>query len=146
MKNFRFSLQKVLEWRQTQLELQDMKYKRQAAEIAALDGAREALLAAALRAEREVREHGAVHGSELAALAEFRDQVKKIRLRLADRRAAAQKRLAEEQRALLEARRRCRLLERLAERRRKEWEAERDRELEATASESYLARWARRQA
>jgi len=45
---------------------------------------------------------------------------------------------------VLEAQRRVRLLERLRERRFSEWEAELNRELEALAAESYLARWKRR--
>jgi hypothetical protein len=56
---------------------------------------------------------------------------------------AAQK-LAEQQKLMLEARRRCRLLERLKERRFTEWTATRDREVEEIAAESYLARWGRR--
>ena len=43
--------------------------------------------------------------------------------------------------AMLEARRRCRLLERLKDRRLAEWSKARDRELEELASESFLARW-----
>jgi hypothetical protein len=146
MKDFRFSLQKVLQWRQTELELREIQCKRRAAEVAALDGAREGLRSAADRAEREIRKRDAVDGSDLAALGSFRQQVKKKDGELAARRSEAQKKLEEERRAMMEARRRCRLLERLGERRRKEWEAGRDKEVEETAAESYLARWVRRQA
>jgi len=146
MKPFRFPLQKVLEWRRTQLELQEAACKRQAAEVAALDRAREALRVTAARAESELRGRNSVSGSDLAALAGFREQVKKRDRLLAAQRAEAQKKLEQEQLALLEARRRCRLLERLEERRRREWAAETDRKLEETAAESYLARWVRGQA
>jgi hypothetical protein len=56
------------------------------------------------------------------------------------------KELAARQAALLEDRRRCRLLERLKERRWAEWQLARDRDLEDLASDSYLAQWTRRQA
>jgi hypothetical protein len=43
--------------------------------------------------------------------------------------------------AMLEARRRFRLLERLKQRRLEDWRLAGDKELEELASESYLARW-----
>ncbi len=63
---------------------------------------------------------------------------------LALKRLECQKELAAQQAALVEARRRCRLLERLKERRATEWRSAADRELEELASDSYLAQWARR--
>ena len=57
--------------------------------------------------------------------------------------SSPRKKLGEQQKVMLEARRRCRLLERLKERRLAEWTAERDRELDEIAAESYLARWSR---
>jgi hypothetical protein len=52
----------------------------------------------------------------------------------------------EQQRAqLLAARREFRLLEKLRQVRRAAWEAAVDREFEALAAETYLARWAPRQ-
>ena len=59
------------------------------------------------------------------------------------RHAEVARELAKQQAAMLEARRRCRLLERLKERRWSEWKLAADRELEQAASESYLARWGR---
>lgn len=146
MKDFRFSLAKVLEWRQTELELREFQHKRCAAEIAAVDEAREALKTAAAQAENQLRSGKPVEASELWALGGFRQQVKKKDRALAARRSELLKKLEDERIRVLEARRRCRLLERLAERRRKEWEAERDREIEEAAAESYLARWVRRKA
>jgi hypothetical protein len=49
--------------------------------------------------------------------------------------------LAAQQKQMLEARRRCRLLERLKDRRLTEWKAAEAHELEEVAAESYLARW-----
>jgi hypothetical protein len=57
-----------------------------------------------------------------------------------------QKELAARQAAVLEARRRYRLLERLKDRRWAEWQSAADRELDELAADSYLAQWARRQA
>jgi hypothetical protein len=62
---------------------------------------------------------------------------------LALRYAEAEKKLAECRAAMLEARRRCSLMEKLKERRRADWEAAANREIEALAAESFLARWNR---
>lgn len=143
MKSFRFSLQKVLEWRQTELELCEARYKRETSAVLAVERAREDLAKSAASAELEVRGSGGVRGCDLAALSDYREQVKKQDRDLLMRRAEAQKRVQDAKRELMEAQRRCRLLERLGERRLAEWQAQGDRELEDAAAESYLARWVR---
>ncbi|SPE29220.1 conserved hypothetical protein [Candidatus Sulfopaludibacter sp. SbA3] len=91
----------------------------------------------------EVRKWSPVSGRDLAALGGFRLHVKMQERAIAARRAERQKLLEAQQAAMLEARRRCRLLERLKERRRAEWQAASDREVEEVAAESFLAGWAR---
>jgi len=49
--------------------------------------------------------------------------------------------LAEREAAMMEARRRFRLLEKLKERRLAEWQKVQERELDQIASESFLAKW-----
>lgn len=144
MKSFRFPLEKVLHWRRVQLELEENKFKQQASALAQLDRARAALEAAAIRAEVEVRGWIPVMGRDLAALAGFRLSVQSQQHTLAARRAECQYRLEAQQKAMLEARRRCRLLERLRERRWAEWCEANDREVEQIAAECYLAGVARR--
>ena len=51
------------------------------------------------------------------------------------------KKLAEQQKIMLEACRRSRLLERLKERRLVEWRGACDREVDELAAESFLAKW-----
>ncbi|HMD71547.1 MAG TPA: hypothetical protein VKF41_09400 [Bryobacteraceae bacterium] len=144
MKRFEFRLQKVLEWREKRLELEDARFKQQAAGIASLDQARAGLEAAGLKAEMQLRSAASMSGQELSALAGFREHVQTRGRELAARRAQAQKELEAQQEVMLEARRRCRLLERLKERRLTEWQAACNREADALASESFLARWAGR--
>ena len=64
---------------------------------------------------------------------------------IARRRVECASKLADQQKQMLEARRRCRLLERLKDRRLLEWTAARDHELEDIAAESYLSRWSQNQ-
>ena len=144
MTRFHFRLQKVLEWREKQLEIEDLRLKQQVARAAGLDQARAQIESAGQQAEMQLRSSAAVSGQDLAALAGFRQFVKTSSLAIAAQRAEALKQLEAQQNVMLEARRRCRLMERLKERRLAEWQAACDRELDALASESFLANWVRR--
>src|SRR5206468_7250184 len=129
MTSFAFPLQKVLEWRRTQLELEEAQLRRQTAALVAIDRTRAEVQAVAVKTETEVRRWDPVSGSDLAALGDFRRQVHAQEQALAVRRAECAQQVERQQAAMLEARRRCRLLERLRERRLAEWTAARDREL-----------------
>ncbi len=86
---------------------------------------------------------GVAEAQDLAAsdlyLRHLETSKKRHAARLADWRVRADK----QQQAVVEARRRVRLLEKLEERKRKEWQAAADREQEDLASELYLAGWKR---
>jgi len=144
MTPFRFRLEKVLAWRQRELEHEDQKFKRELAALAELDRRHAELEATGVRAEIQVREWSPLAGADLAALGSFRLRVKQEEKALAAARADREKRAEAQRLVMLEARRRCRLLERLRERRLAEWEKARDREIEELAVESCLARRASR--
>jgi len=141
MTRFHFRLQKVLEWREKQLELEEVRFKQSIAELAGLEKARSEITAAETGAETELRKSAAVSGQDLAALAGYR-RFAQARLRqLAAARIEAEKRLAAQQKTMLEARRLCRLLESLKERRLADWQAALDKEVDELAAESHLAKW-----
>ncbi len=140
MNAFRFPLKRVLDWRRTQLDLEEARYRQQAAKLAGLDRARAEIEAEGIRAEVQVREWRDVTSSDLEALSAFRLRVKARESRIAAERVDCAQVLAERQKAMLEARRKCKLLERLEERKMAEWTAARDKELEELAAESFLAR------
>ena len=144
MKSFEFRLARVLEWRQTELELADGRFCRQLGVLAELDRERALLAEQRSAAEAQVRADPNLSGSDLATLAAFREYVDARREHLAGRRAEERRELAEIEAALLEARRRCRLLERLKQHRRVEWVHAGNAEIERTASENYLAQWTER--
>ena len=144
MTTFRFPLQKALDWRRTQLELAEARVEQQLAALAAIDQARAEMDAMQERTEVEVRQLARIDGGDLSALGSFRLALKARGKSLAAKRAQCQKELAGRQAALLEARRRCRLLERLKDRRQAEWQATAEKELDELAADSYLAQWARR--
>lgn len=141
MTRFHFPLEKVLDWRRKQLEIEEAKFRQRVAALAAVDQARAELDARAVQTEYEVRRWNSVGGGDLAALNSYRARVRIEATRLAERRAGCARAAAAQQALMLEARRRCRLLERLRERREAEWKTAAGRELEQIASESYLAQW-----
>jgi hypothetical protein len=143
MKSFHFPLQKALDWRSTQLGLEEVRYKQRVFDLAELDRTRAEVEASGMRAEVQVREWGTVASCDLMALGNFRLRARKLEAQIRIRRIDASNQLAAQQQKMLEARRRCRLLERLKERRLAEWTLERDHEVEEIAAESYLARWNR---
>ena len=146
MNAFRFPLEKVLDWRRSELDLAELKFQRLTAAVAAVDHALAELETAGIRAEILVRDWSPVCGRDLAALGSFRTNVRKKNAELAARRVECEARLAAGRGEMLEARRRLRLLERLRDRRFEDWRLARDKELEELAAESYLARWTRRPA
>jgi flagellar export protein FliJ len=144
VKSFHFPLEKVLEWRRTQLELEEANFRKQMAALAELDRQAAEIEASGKRTEALVRAWNPVAGGDLEALDRFRQHVKTRELEMQVPRQDARRRLAAQQQVMLEARRRLRLLEKLKERRRAEWQAACAKELEEMASESFLARWAGR--
>jgi hypothetical protein len=146
MNAFRFSLEKVLAWRRLQLEIEENRFRQQAAALAELDRARAELESSAIRAELQVRGWAPLCGGDLSALAGFRQHVQTEEQVLAGKRAESQRRLEAQAKAMLEARRRCRLLEKLRLRRWEEWRTAADRELEQFAAESFLSGMVRRRA
>ncbi|MBZ5583370.1 MAG: hypothetical protein LAQ30_14405 [Acidobacteriia bacterium] len=144
MQPFRFSLDRVLAWRRTQLGLEEARFRQEMAAMAGIDRLRAEAEAAGVKAEMNVRGWRTVTGAELAALGEFRRAIQARKAEIAARRVRQVQKIAAQEAALMEARRRCRLLERLKEKRAGEWRSASDRELEEVASESYLAQWTRR--
>ena len=142
MKAFRFPLQKALDLRARQLELEEAKLQQTAAALAAVDRERERLLKRRADAEALVRGGTAVAGEVLAALGAFRLHTDAEAKRIAQRRTQSDHTLEEQRKVMLDARRKLQLLEKLKERRYAEWSAAAAKELEDMASESYLARWA----
>jgi broad specificity phosphatase PhoE len=84
-----------------------------------------------------------VEACDLAALESYRLHVARQKERLRKERADCQERIAAERAQVLKAERDVRLLEKLREKRLGEWQAAADREMEALASELFLAKWRR---
>lgn len=141
MKRFDFPLERVREWREKQVAVEEAKLERLFRELEAITAARAELEAEQARNEQMVVQSAGVTASDLQALDGFRRYVKAERARIENLRADCNKRIEEQRAAILEARRRYELLARLKQRSLRLWTAEMNRELEANAAEAYLAKW-----
>jgi flagellar export protein FliJ len=141
---FNFRLEKVLRWRQAKMELEQFALHRLAAECARWD-LRLAEIEIARRQAEQLVLSGPVEGSDLAALARYQQHLHDEKQAAMAHRRNCEQRMEQQRALLLAARREFRLLEKLRQVRRAEWESAVNREFEALAAETYLARWTPRQ-
>lgn len=143
MRNFQFPLEKVLNWRRTELKAEEARLAAWLAERARLDAARAEIRTARDRAGSRVIEAQAVDGIELESLAAYRQRLEKELIALDRRRAQSGEEILKQRARVVDAHRRLRLLEKLKGRRLGEWQLALQLETESLASEAYLARWHR---
>ena len=142
MNAFKFRLESVLRWRQSKLEMEQFALSRLATERARWDYVLAELETSRAHADRLVLSSESVHGRDLQAMVRYKELVGKQKQMALNRRGECDRKMEQQRERLLQARREFRLLEKLRQVRRAEWETAVDREFEALAAESYLARWA----
>jgi flagellar export protein FliJ len=142
MTTFSFRLERVLRWRQAQLELEQFALSRLAAECTRWDLILAKFESSRADAEALVLSSNSVTGEEFEALDRYRKHLHQQKQIALDRRQEAGQKMEEQRGRVLLARRECRLLEKLRLVRRKDWEEAVNREFESLAAETYLARWA----
>jgi flagellar export protein FliJ len=133
MKTFRFRLDRVLDWRRTELGMEETRLKQLHAARAALDSEKAALQESRDQAGRDLLARPRVDGADLRLLSDYGAAVKRLSARVDEKRRENQQAVAAQQQKLLEARRRLRLLEKLKDRRLEEWKYETERQMEADA-------------
>ena len=141
MTRFQFRLDSVLAWRRAQLEAEEFKLRQLLDGLVRIERAAGELEAVRLSEERRVIGAGTVTGAELWSLAAWREAARVQAGALAREREVRLREIAGQRERIAVARQRCRLLERLREKRLAEWSREIERQLDAFASEAYLARW-----
>jgi flagellar export protein FliJ len=143
MKKFTFPLARVLDWRRTQVQLEETTLERLNAELRALE--------TRLRDARLEREQAgcwllagvSVTGAELAALDSFRKASAVECAKLAASAAATRPRVAAQLQVVIHKRRDVKLLELLHARKLQAWNAELDREIDREAGELHLSKFHR---
>ena len=143
MKRFRFPLESARWWRETQLALEEAKYRLILARIGAATRSIEDLQETAAQERRALRSAATLQGGQLAQFEDFQRFAGQEMRRL----QAECKRWQEEAARQLEKRnladRNLQLLEKLKETQRAEWRIEEGKELQELADEAYSARLAR---
>src|SRR5579883_1149006 len=143
MKSFRFSLQRVLEWREVQLRTEEERLSSLQQQLSGLLIRDKELQASLVRSEMELRTRPLIPAVEIAAITGFRKRVEDQRRQLRAACFKVERDIDAQRNKLLQARRDHRMLEKLREKRLAEWAYLHDRELEDVAADSFLAQWAR---
>jgi hypothetical protein len=158
MKAFRFPLERVLSWRQAQLNVEELGLRRLNAELQTVvqefeachtrrANAQSSLLIGSSPAGTStalmIRPHVQVMGTDLRDLEQVGIWAARRERELLKKAEGIRVMIVKQTRALTEARMRVRLLENLKQRRQEDWTAEENRELEELAGESAVATWRR---
>jgi flagellar export protein FliJ len=143
MQNFRFSLDKVLSWRQTELQAEEARLAALFAERSRLDAARAQIRTARETAGSRMLQAGTIDGMDLASLSGFLRRLDNELIALDRQRAQSAEVILKQRARVVEFHRRVRLLEKLKDRRLGEWRLAWQRETDSLASEAFLARWHR---
>ena len=141
MPGFRFRLEKVLEWRETQRDAEKLKVKQLQAALTEANAGLAQIKATRLATELEVCKLESLSGRDLAALAEYRRRMASDEQKLVHDCQTRRGDLEDQRKRWTGAQRCYRLLEKLKDRQRVEFELEADRQAEKLATELYLGQW-----
>jgi flagellar export protein FliJ len=141
MKQFRFRLQRVLDWQRERCDWIENTIRQVRAELENKQSRLAAIEAALVAAQEHVLTATDLRGSSLTDLASYRLRVQRLQTKLAVERQECEARLKKHQADWLEARRRYRIMEKLKLRKESEHSYLSDRELDHLAAEAYAARW-----
>lgn len=141
MKQFRFALARVLDWRRTQLRVEENKLETLYAELRAIEAQLRETEHAREESGRELIQAGSATGAELAALDRFQLASTAECARLSEAASASRQRIGAQMPAVLRRQREVRLLEHLAARKLAAWNTELAREIDKEASELHLVKW-----
>jgi hypothetical protein len=139
MKAFRFPLERVMQWRKVQLDLEHSTLRLRIEELRQLAAAKDLLERAIHQSEAKLRDRTNLTGSDLNAQGNFLRASAAKRSDLAQKVRSCEERVRIQRKKYQEAQRNFRLLEMLKADRRQEWSRAFDKELEDLAAESHLA-------
>ena len=139
MKAFRFPLERVMQWRKLQLDMEHSTLQLRIEELRQLAAARDLLERAIHQSEAKLRDRADLTGSDLNAQGNFLRASATKRADLAQKFRSCEERVRTQRKKYQDAQRNFRLLEMLKADRRQEWSRAFDKELEDLAAESHLS-------
>lgn len=143
MANFHFSLERVLRWRAIEFAAEEVKLERLVGEQVRLQTLRAELSSEKLKLVTSLGTLPDLRGEDLRAVAAYDLRLKRQADRLVELLGRCERELSQQKQKYREAKQRFRLLEELKAKKLAEWRYQQAAQLEALASESYLANWNR---
>ncbi len=140
MKAFQFRLKRVLRWRETQLQVEEMKLKKLRADRQAVASRLSALQAGRSGAGKFTAGLAGLQGADLGRLQTYLSQSAEQQKALERQLRMKDEAVSKQQRAWISARQKCQLLEELRARALTTWHYEFDRELDELAADSFYSR------
>lgn len=136
---FRFRLQRVLDFRNVQLQLAESEYQRATAKVRSIQAQQAALAYRKSETRKSVVRLPEISGQDIASLSGWLQWTEGRRTLLTGMEQAAMQEVAKRRIVLMEAQRKVQLLEKLRDRRKGEWQTAFDRELEEQAADAFRA-------
>lgn len=143
MKRFQFPLERLLLWREKQLELEEQKLLGLQAELAALDATQKRVRDDEFQAVQSVTRMREVSTEQLRLLEQWRGYAEREVRRLNSCMAEVAQRIADQQLVLVEAQRRLESMKQIKSDALAKWKHEANREEEAQVNELVVSRWKR---
>jgi len=141
MKKFAFPLGRVMDFRRTQVRLEEIKLESLYAGLRAIDTREAALLQKRVQSEKALKSAASATGDELQTFNAYGLAIKEELKRMDTTRAECRKRIEAQLAVLTVKRREVKLLEHLREQRFNKWKREMLNEIDSQAEESFLAKW-----
>ena len=141
MQRFQFRLDRVLDWRRKQCEVEESRLAACLAVAQDTERRIEALRAERTAIDRELLSRPAIPAADFLNLSRYRLRAGKEELDLGEERRQRMQAAAEQRVRVLQAQRRVKLLEKMRDRRLAEYDIAAARELEQAAAEAFLVRW-----
>jgi flagellar export protein FliJ len=140
MKAFEFRLDRIAEFRRQEADMARGRLEALLSELNRLSAERAVLAEQRTAARSSVADRMDVTGEEWLALSQFQDYLGRCAKQIGERERQFRAAIDRQRAAVVEAERRVKLLDRLRERKFREWKTESERELDALAADSHLAR------
>lgn len=142
MKSFEFRLQRVADFRQQQLDVAKNQLEILLAALQQVEAECGTIEQQRSEALRTIESNTSLKGEDVLALATYQGYLSRRETSLKQEKIELTSKVEQQRAAVVQKEREVRLLDRLKDRRLGEWTAAAERELEALAAESYMARLA----
>jgi len=141
MQQFQFRLDRVLDWRRKQCEMEESRLAACLALVQAMERKIELLRAERASIDAELIKRTAIPAADFQNLGRYRLRAGQQEAELMEQRRQRLQSAAEQRARVQQAQQRVKLLEKLRDRRLAEYTTAASRELEEAAAEAFLVRW-----